>query len=167
MVVRAYLVRLAWIMAASLAFALVFNELTYRMQKDPADRGPRTIQLVIPAGTAVQVAAGQDAAQIPAEMIFVVGDVLEVVNQDTVVHQLGPVSVPPGTTGRLTMEQAQRMAADCSFTTQNYLGLDVRPATTLGTRIIALILTVPTLGVLVFLYSLALRPIRPRPNEAV
>jgi len=157
---RPYLIRGGAILAISLVFALVFNEATYLLQKDPSDRAPRTIELVIPEGTADQVEAGERTPSIPAELVFVVGDVLEVRNEDTVSHQLGPIWVPPGTTGRLVMEQVDRLSYSCSFQTDRYLGLEIRPPTTMGTRVAGLFLTVPTLATLLFLYSLAAYPLK-------
>jgi hypothetical protein len=54
---RPYLIRLAIVGLISLVFALVFNEVTYLLSKDPADRAPKTITLVIPAGTKNKEAA--------------------------------------------------------------------------------------------------------------
>jgi len=110
--------------------------------------------------TARQIEAGEPVPSIPEEMVFVVGDVLEVKNEDSVSHQLGPIWVPPGSSGRLVMEQAEKLSLNCSFQSNQFLGLDVRPATNLNTRLIALFLTTPTLAVLIFLYSLAAYPIR-------
>lgn len=158
---RPFLTRLIIISGLSLIFTLLFNEATYMMQKDASDRAPQTITLVIPAGTAQQIEAGEPVPSIPEEMVFVVGDVLEVKNEDSVSHQLGPIWVPPGSSGRLVMEQAEKLSLRCSFQSAQFLGLDVRPATTMNTRLIALLLTTPTLAVLIFLYSLAAYPIRP------
>jgi hypothetical protein len=94
-------------------------------------------------------------------MTFVVGDVLEVINEDTAAHQLGPVYVPAGTTGTLAMNQADSLSYDCSFRSNRYLGIEIRPATTLITRIQALLLAAPTTGVLLYLYSLLVWPIQP------
>src|SRR4030067_2465707 len=102
-VYKAYFLRLGIIGVISIVFALVFNEITYRLQKDQADRGPGTIQLVIPNGTAKLVEAGQNPVSIPAEMVFVTGDILEVINMDSAPHQLGPIWVPPGATGRVVV----------------------------------------------------------------
>jgi len=157
---RPFLLRLLVVTAISLAFALAFNEITYMLQKDPADRAPQTISIMIPYGTDARLEAGEDISLISDELTFVIGDVLEVKNNDIVPHQLGPMWTPPGATSRLVMEKAEKVAYNCSFQSTQYLGFEVRPATTIGTRIIALLLTVPTLGALLFLYSLALYPIK-------
>ncbi len=162
---RPYWIRLGIVSVISLVFAVGFNEATYALQKTPTDRGPKTIQLVIPAGTAEMIASGKPAPAIPEEMVFVVGDVLEVINQDSASHQLGPIWVPAGASGSLVMNQVERIAYTCSFQSQNYLGLDIRPPTTISTRITALVLTVPTLAALIFLYSLAAFPVKDQRNE--
>jgi hypothetical protein len=154
-----YLIRLGIVSIISLVFAAGFNEATYILQKAPTDRGPRTVQIVIPAGTAERIKAGDTAPFLPDEMVFVIGDVLEVVNEDAVSHQLGPIWVPAGATGSLVMNQIERVRYSCSFQSQQYLGIDIRTPITITTRLTALALTVPTLGALLFLYSLAAYPV--------
>lgn len=159
-IIKPYLWRLVVIIALSVVFALAFNEITYRLQKDDTDRAPRTIQLVIPEGTSALVAAGQSPVSIPEELVFVTGDILEVVNHDSTPHQLGPVWVPPAATGRLVMEKVEKLAYSCSFQADRYLGLEVRPPTTLGTRLLALSLSAPTVASLLFIYSLLVYPVK-------
>lgn len=164
---KAYLVRLAVILLISTLFALAFNEITYLLQKDRTDRAPGTILLVIPDGTAALVEAGQDPVSIPDEMVFVSGDVLEVLNIDSQPHQLGPIWVPPGSTGRLVMDKVEKLSYSCSFQADKYLGLDVRPPTTLATRLLALSLSAPTIAALLFLYSLLVFPVKtPQPSTS-
>ncbi len=163
---RPLLNRLAAISLLSLLFALAFNEITYLFQKEATDRPPQTRTIVIPLGAAARLQAGEQVLELPEEMVFVVGDVLEVKNEDLVSHQLGPIWVPPGSSGRLTLNQAQKFTMSCSFQPGGYLGLDVRPATTWGTRFIALLLTAPTLAALLFLYSLAAFPLNASSKRA-
>jgi hypothetical protein len=158
---RPYLIRLAIVMAISLVFALIFNEMTFLLSKDPSDRAPKTITLVIPAGTAARIDSGDELRIFPDEMIFVTGDILEVVNEDSEPHQMGPVFVPPGSTGSMRLDQAEKLSVSCTFQSSRYLGLDIRPATTLATRLTGLFITAPTLAALLFLYSLAAYPIKP------
>lgn len=157
---RPYLVRFLWISLISLAFTVVFNEFVFLLSKDPDDRAPQTVQLVIPAGTAERIAAGDDIPSIPAEMVFMMGDVLEVVNEDRVSHQLGPVWVPAGSVGSIVMEKPQNLSYSCSFRPSRYLGIDVKLPTTLATRITGLALGMPTMAVLLFLYSVVGFPIK-------
>lgn len=160
---RPYLIRLAIVMVISTLIAIAVNEGTFLLQREVYDRPPQTFTLVIPAGAGEQVAAGKDPVGVPEEMIFVVGDKLVVVNQDSVAHELGPIYVPPGATGSMVMDVAENLAYSCSFQSDGYLGLDVRRATTLTTRLIGLGLTAPTLGILIFLYSLVALPVK-RPS---
>ena len=157
--VRPYLIRLGIILVISTVFALAFNEATYLLYKADTDRQPKTIQLVIPPGTAEKVAAGEPVTEIPEEMTFVVGDVLEVKNEDSVAHQLGPIWVPPNSTGKLVMDKAEKLAYDCSFQSTQYLGLDIYTPTTLGTRLTGLVIAAPSIAALLFVYSLAAWPI--------
>ena len=162
---RPYLIRLGIVLLISIVGVAIFNELAYLWQKDDYDRPPKTIQLVIPEGTAKQVASGQDVPSIPAEMIFVLGDRLEVVNQDVVSHQLGPIWVPPGTTGSLVMETADKLAYSCSFQTTNYFDLDIRAGTSLGTRLTGLFLAAPATAIFLFIYSLLIFPVDKKPKK--
>ncbi len=156
-----YWVRLALVLVISIIAELVLNEIVYLFQKEQYDRAPKTITLVIPAGTAQRIQSGQGDPSLPAEMVFVIGDVLEVKNEDTVSHELGPIWVPPGATGRMVMGQAQNLSYRCSFQPTHYLGLDIRQPTGLGTRLVALFLGAPTVGSLLFLYSLLVFPVHP------
>jgi hypothetical protein len=163
---RPYWIRLGIVLLISLVGVAIFNEVTYRLQKDDYDRSPKTIQLVIPEGTAARVTQGQDVPSIPSEMIFVIGDKLEVVNQDVVSHQLGPIWVPPGTTGSLVMETAAKLAYSCSFQSTRYLNLDIRSGTSLGTRLTGLFLAGPATAIFVFVYSLLVFPVDKKPKIA-
>ena len=157
---RPYINRLVIVFLISVALATLFNEGAYYLQKEKYDRAPQTIELKIPAGTAARVEAGEDVPAIPQEMVFVLGDTLQVTNQDSVSHQLGPVWVPAGGTASLVMKQADKFAYSCSFATSRYLGLDVRQPTTLGTRLTALGLAAPTMTALFFIYSVLIFPIK-------
>ena len=164
---KPYFVRLLLILGLALFFVLTVNEVFFLIQKDSNDRAPQTMQLVIPEGTANLVEQGQAAPSIPEEMVFVVGDVLEVVNEDTVDHQLGPIWVPPGSTGSLQLEDANKYAYSCSFAPSRYLGIDVREATTVGTRLVALLFATPPMAIFLFIYSLLVFPIKPKQKVAL
>lgn len=161
-----YLTRLGLIFVVCLVSVALFNEIVFRLQKEDHDRSPQIIQLVIPVGTAERVATGEPVTEIPSEIVFVVGDVLEVVNQDFVDHELGPIWVPAGSTGRLSMDKADNLAYSCSFQETRYLGLDVREPTTLSTRLLGLSIAAPTMTALIFIYSLAAWPVSPATRKA-
>jgi hypothetical protein len=157
---RPYVKRLVIVVLISLLGALAFNEVTYLLQKDKNDRAPRTITLVIPAGTAARIANGEAEPSIPETMSFVIGDTLAVKNEDSVPHRLGPVWVPAGSTGSLVLKDANSYSYSCSFTPSRYLGLDVGQGTDMSTRVAALAVSGPTLAGLLFLYSLLVFPVK-------
>ncbi len=119
-------------------------------------RPPKEITLVIPKGTAVEVARGEQPPGIPANMSFVVGDTLIVKNDDTVKHQLGPLWIPANTSARMSLDQVESLAYECSFQPGKYLGLDVNEPLTFGTRIYGVIYIALPLGILFSLYSIAM-----------
>lgn len=156
---RPYIKRLAVIFLICLVFVLAFNEVTYALTKDEGARAPEAVQVIIPEGTAARLAAGEIVSSIPAGLTFVAGDVLEVINLDQVDHQLGPLWIPAGTTASLALDLPERLSYDCSFSSSRYLDIEVKQPTTLGNRITALALGVPTLTALIYLYSLAALPL--------
>ncbi|HSF80092.1 MAG TPA: hypothetical protein VLA49_02600 [Anaerolineales bacterium] len=159
-----YIKRLIITLIIALFIVVVINEGFYLFQKEKTDRAPRTVQIVIPNGTAAQVAAGEPVPAIPEAMVFVVGDVLEVKNEDIAQHQLGPIWVPAGATGSLVLETADKYSYSCSFVPSRYLGVDVRQATTLATRLTALGIATPPMAVFLFIYGLLVFPIK-RPEK--
>jgi hypothetical protein len=155
-----YAGRMGVCFAIALVFVVVISEVAFVSQRQANDRQPQTVELVIPAGTAQQIAAGESNSAIPAELTLVLGDTLLVRNEDRVDHQIGPVWVPPGLSASLEMEQPDKYVYSCSFRPSRYLGLDVREPTTLGTRLTALGLAVPPTTMFLFFYSLLLVPVR-------
>src|SRR5512147_983320 len=108
-----------------LLLGAVISEVPFLFLRDTA-RAPREITLTIPAGTAEQVARGEQPPSIPANMTFVVGDKLTVKNDDAVEHKLGPLWIPPNSSAQLSLDQEANFAYECSFQPGKYLGLDVR-----------------------------------------
>ena len=158
---RPYILRAIVILAISTVIALAINEGVYFFQREDYDRGPQTVKILIPEGTADKVAQGDELPTLPESMVFVVGDVIEVKNEDVVDHQLGPIWVPPGTTGSLVLEEANKFSYTCSFSPTNYFGLDVRQPTTLATRLTGLMISAPSMAVFLFIYSFLVFPIKP------
>lgn len=158
--------RLTISLLLGLALAWVMSEIAFLILKDSSDHVPQRVELIIPAGTAERVAAGEAPPSIPSDMVFVVGDTLAVKNQDTVSHQLGPVWVPPGATASFTLDQANKFSYACTFQPSRYIGLDVRSRVTTTTRLQALILAGPPMAALIAIYSLALWPLSRRPRAA-
>ena len=157
---RPYLLRLVVIFLISLAMMLIITEGAFLLQRDETDRAPKTIQIVIPEGASQSVEAGEDVISLPEGSVFVLGDVLEVVNQDTVNHQLGPIWVPPGAVGSLMLDEANEYSYTCSFVPSQYLGFDVRQPTTWTTRLVGLGISVPTTTAFLFLYSFLVFPVK-------
>jgi hypothetical protein len=122
-------------------------------------REPKVIVLEIPAGTAEKVARGEQPPSIPANMVFVVGDVLIVRNEDSADHQLGPLWIPAGASAHLQLSAEESLAYECSFQTTRYIGLDVREPLTLGTRIYGILYAGIPLGMLIAIYSV-LMPVK-------
>ena len=144
--------RIALSMLLGLLLASITTEVAYQVLKRE-NREPRQIELVIPAGTARKVAAGEAPPSLPEDMTFVVGDTLVVNNQDTVDHQLGPLWIPAGTSASLNLDAEQNYILDCSFQPTKFLGIDVLQPVTVGTRITGILFAGFPLGALFAVYS--------------
>ena len=115
---------------------LLVSEGSYQLNKNPESRDEaRRVVLEIPAGTAERLAKGEPVTEIPTNMTFVVGDLLVVKNDDSVSHQLGPVWVPPLSSGVLQIDIADEYAYACTFEKSQYFGLTVLPQLTVASRI--------------------------------
>ncbi len=147
--------RLVISVVIGLVFGLILSEVTFFFLGETA-RKPETTQIIIPAGTAELVARGEQPPTLPQGMIFVVGDLLVVVNDDLVDHQLGPLWIPAGTSGQLVLGEPENLAYECSFQPGNYIGLDVREPLTLYTRIYGILFSGIPFGFLIALYSVIL-----------
>jgi len=161
----AILKRIGISLALGLAIAWLIAEGSFVILRDKSDHAPQRIELVIPAGTADKVAAGQAVPSLPADMVFVVGDTLVVKNEDTTSHQLGPIWAPPGASASLNLDTANRYSYACSFQPSKYLGLDVRSRVTMATRIIAILFAgIPT-GAMFAIYSFVAFPLKSNARE--
>lgn len=151
--------RLVILFMIAIAFVWLFSEGAHLLQNEENDRAPKVIELVIPAGSAGQLAAGEQINILPEEMVFVVGDRLAVKNEDIVDHQLGPLWVPAGASASLLLDKPNKYQYECSFQTRRYLGLEVRPPTTWATRLTAVVIAAPTTAIFLFLYSILIWPL--------
>jgi len=149
--------RIAISMLIGIVLGLVISEMSFVFLHFTA-RPPQDVVLTIPAGTAAEVARGEQPPSIPKDMIFVVGDTLVVENQDNVDHKLGTLWIPANSSARLALNEEQNMAFECSFQPGNYFGIEVRQALTLGTRIYGVLFAGIPLGILIALYSFILPP---------
>lgn len=165
--VMQYVNRFLLVLALSILAVWIVSELGIRLQADEnTARPPQTIELTIPAGTGVAVTAGEDAPGIPEEMVFVLGDVLLVRNEDVVTHTLGPLFIPPGSAASMPLNQVDHLALACSFSASRYMGLSIKPPTTLSTRLLGITFAAPPTAALIFVYSLIVFPIKPKEQSA-
>jgi hypothetical protein len=136
----------------SVLVAAALSETAFRLLKTAQDRAPTRIELIIPPGTAAEVARGKNPPGISDTMVFVVGDTLVVNNQDSQAHQLGPLWVPAGSSASLSFDHVESYAFACSFLSGKYLGLDVAEPITLTTRAVGILSAGVPLGALMALY---------------
>src|SRR3989304_5198134 len=85
-------------MGIGLLIGLALSEITFLFLGETA-RKPKTIEVVIPLGTAELVERGEQPPDLPKNRVFVVDDILLVKNNYSVDHQLGPLWIPAGTSG--------------------------------------------------------------------
>jgi hypothetical protein len=154
-----FLRRLLILSIIAIMGVLFISELSYRLLREDSSRAPKTINLVIPEGTAKKIAEGQSEPSIPEDIVFVVGDTLKVENQDVVDHQLGPLWIPAGKTASLPMGEVSNYAYSCSFRPSQYLGITIREPVTWASRLGAIALISNHHFLLV--YNLVVRPLKP------
>jgi hypothetical protein len=140
-----------------LLIGVLVSEVPFLFLRETA-RAPREIVLTIPAGTADQIARGEQPPTIPENMTFVVGDRLVVSNEDAVDHKLGPLWIPANSSAHLSLDQEENLAYECSFQPGKYFGLDVRQPLTPRTRLYGIFYVALPMMILIALYSLVLTP---------
>jgi hypothetical protein len=140
-----------------MVLGVITTEVAYRIFKRE-NRAPARIELIIPAGTAERVAAGQAPPSIPANMNFVVGDTLVVVNQDKVDHQLGPLWVPPGASASMNLSSESNYMLECSFQPGKYFGIQTYEPVTWSTRLAGILITGLPLSALFAVYGILITP---------
>lgn len=145
-----------------LVIGAIVSELPFLFLRETA-RPPQEVLITIPEGTAEQVARGEQPPTIPATMIFVVGDLLVVQNNDVVDHRLGPLWIPANSSAQLSLDEEENLAFECSFQPTNYLGLDVHQSLTWSTRLYGVSYVGIPMGILIALYSLVL-PVKKKEN---
>jgi hypothetical protein len=157
---KALILRMLFFLAISVIAAAIISEVAFRLQGDTSLRDPQTILLVIPAGAAEKVTQGQSV--MPAGQVFVVGDILQVKNEDSVTQTLGPLVIPPGSSAKMKLDQAGSLSYTCSFQPTKYYGIEVQQSLTLLMRLEASLLAGLPLGVLLGVYSLVVKPLKPK-----
>jgi hypothetical protein len=156
--IHAFLRRFFGLLLISLLIVLVISEAFYFLIRNDSERAPQTFEITIPAGTAERIAAGQPGPEIP-NTVFVVGDTITVHNLDSTSHELGPIWLPPGTSGSLALGEANDFVFNCSFQSTQFLGLTVREATTWVSRLSALWYGTPPIWMFLLVYSFVLFPL--------
>jgi hypothetical protein len=153
-------------LAIGLVVGIGISEITFLWLKETA-RAPKAIYLTIPPGTADSVARGQQPPSIPENMVFVVGDILIVENEDSVDHQFGPLWIPSGAAAHVEMLNVESLIYECTFQTGNYFGFEVREPLTLATRIYGILFAGVPLGVLIAIYSIIIPGRKESRNDAI
>lgn len=146
--------RIVLCMLAGLLFGAAISEASYYFLRTGETRPPQVVKLNIPAGTAALVSRGEANPALSATMTFVVGDTLLVRNLDIVVHQLGPLWIPPGATASMRLDTERDYAVACTFRPSKYVDLRVQSPLTLVTRLAGIFEAGIPLGFLIALYSL-------------
>lgn len=150
-----FFVRMAIGIAIGCAFGWVLSSFGsfFVTEVDTGTRDPEQVTLIIPYGTADNLAAGAPVREIPANLRFVQGDVLVVKNEDKVAHQMGPLFVPSNSSAALSLDEATIYSYQCSFEPSRNIGLTVLPRVTAGTRANAILaIGLPT-GMMLAVYS--------------
>jgi hypothetical protein len=150
---RAVLVRLGITFILSAVFAFAISEVSYQLVKDQSDRQPQEVEIIIPAGTAAALAAGEPGPAFP-DMTFVEGDQLVLRNLDSVSHQLGPLWVPPNTSSVMVLDRPNAYSLACSFQPSQKLDLDVLPRAKNSDRVFGIFSVGAPTWILAWLYSL-------------
>lgn len=86
--------------ALALAVATVLTAVASLAACGSDEATPRTIEVVVPAGTGERLLAGEDVEIMPARLELSVGDTLSIRNDDSVTHSVGPYEVEAHTTTR-------------------------------------------------------------------
>jgi len=147
--------RIVYSLLIGLLLGIAIAEVPFVYLRETA-RPPKEITLVIPKGTAEEVARGVQPPSIPENMVLVVGDTLIVKNEDTADHKLGPLFIPASTSARLPLNAEENLSYECSFQANKVLGLDVHESLTTGTRIFGILEVGLPLGILFALYSMVM-----------
>jgi hypothetical protein len=121
---------------------------------------PRDVALVIPAGTAARVAAGE-ASGLPTELRLTEGDRLVISNGDAEAHVIGGWRVAPGATFTVIADAPASSLFACSIHPSGQLGFVVgaRPSAALGV-LLTLLVGVPV-GLLLAAGWTAMRALEP------
>jgi len=162
--VRAALIRLGISLLISMAFAYLVAELSYQMVKNQSDRAPRQIEILIPPGTAAEIARGKPGPALP-DMRFAEDDQIIVRNMDSVGHQLGPLWIPAESSSVLTLDRPSKYSLSCTFQASQSVDIEVFARAKASDRVMGILsIGLPT-WILVWLYSLIAIPMPENPTQ--
>ena len=147
-----------------IAVAAITTELAYFLLKKE-NREPGVIEMVIPAGTAELIRAGEAPPEIPKDMRFVVGDTLKIINQDNENHQLGPLWIPANSSASQKLTTEENMVVECTFQAGSYMGITVQEPVTWRTRISGIFFAGFPLGMMFAVYSGLIGPDKIKENK--
>ncbi len=88
--------------------------------------GSDTIVVEVAPGTAERLQAGEDVDLLPRTLEVAVGDRLEIVNRDGVVHEVGPYTVAAGQTLRQTFTSVGTLEGACTLHPDGAITIVVR-----------------------------------------
>ena len=150
-----FFIRSAIGILVGLVFGFIISEGTFAFlnNKQSVSRDSQRVDMVIPYGTAAQVAAGVYNRSLPSDLVLVEGDILVVKNEDIVDHQLGPIWVPAGTSGVLELTTANKYAYQCSFQPTKIQGVEVRQRINMRTRVEGVLAVALPTGMMLAIYS--------------
>ncbi len=155
-----YFLRIGLSLLVSFGMGFLISEGSFYILNQGKPPENQDFILVIPKGTADRIEKGLTVPSISENMVFYEGDRIIVKNEDDVSHQLGPVWVPAGSSGTLDLGQQQKYTVSCSFQPNKSLGLDIRQKTDSATRIQGVLAIGLPSSVLLFLFSIVLKPIQ-------
>jgi hypothetical protein len=110
---------------------------------------PKDVALIIPRGTADDIAAGRPA-KLPGEVRLVSGDRLVLENRDAVVHTLGGWQVNPGQILTIVAEAAAANVFACTIHPSGSLGLIITPRPGLIDAILVVIMVSIPIALVLF-----------------
>lgn len=161
---RAALIRLGISLLVSMSFAYLVAELSYQMIKNQSDRAPRQIEILIPPGTAAEIARGKPGPALP-DMRFAEDDQIIVRNMDSVDHQLGPLWIPAESSSMLTLDRPSKYSLSCTFQASQSVDIEVVARAKASDRVMGILsIGLPT-WVLAWLYSLIAIPMPVNPRS--
>jgi hypothetical protein len=155
-----YAFRLFISLIICLIFGFLISEASFQVLTQGEADSREEISITIPNGTAERIRNGFSIPSIPENIVFYEGDRIIVNNEDTENHQLGPIWVPPGSQGILNLQNSDNYSLTCTFQPGKVMGIEVRPKITSYVRFQGLLAIGLPSGVLGFLFSLIIFPIR-------